>query len=530
MSEMDITREIAKSSAEGTLYLFLGGTFSTAISAVTSILIARLLGPTLYGLYSLSMTPAAMLLIASGFGVNVAVVKFISESDRRGDYHRILRIVKTALVFQLIIGLLLSSLILIFSSFLSTYVINRPQVDFLVKITSIYILGTMIFNTANQIYIGLNRMDRSAIITFLQSISKFAAAIGLILAGYSVFGAVIGHSGSYLFAGAIGLIMLYIVLRNYNVVSGAGEDGFINLLSKMVRYGFPVYLTTVIISFLGVYRNILLSVFATDLDIGNLMASLNLTTAITIFINPISIVLFPAFSRLDVDAEIGVIRELFVRAVKFSSLIILPVTFFIIFFSRDVTFLFYGYDFRDTPIYLILAATQYLLTGLGFVVLGSFFNGVGETNIVFKMGFIQLVISLISYPLLLYYYHIIGLLVGMLSSFTASTFYGIYLARKKFRVSINPISVSKIYISSFIAGLITYLLRHQFSLNNPIYNTALYALIFLFIYLITLTLIGGITLSDINLLEMAFEDVKVVNWFMKYIFRLARKILVFLGR
>ncbi len=527
---MNVSREIAKSSARGSLYLFIGVTLSTGITAITSILIGRLLGPDNYGLYNLSLTPASLLFIASGFGVNIALIKFVSEGDRKGDYYRIKSLIKTALLFQVSIGAILSLILFLNSSLFATYLINRPEAGLFVKITAIYIVGNLLFITINQSFIGLNRMDRSAIISLIQALFKFAVAIGLIILGFGVTGAITGHSGSYLFGGLVGLLLLYMLVKDFrNQGESDADPSYTGLLNEMIRFGFPVYLSGIIMNFLGVYRNFLLSIYASNVEIGNFVAAMNITTSVTIFMGPISTVLFPAFSKLDVHRELNVIRDLFTHAVKYSSIIILPISVFVIFLSRDVTYLFYGSSYKGTPFYLSLAASQYLLVGIGFVVLASFLNGVGETKTVFRMGLVQLIISLASYPILIYLYHVTGLLVAILLGLSSSLIYGLLIAYRRFGVSINSNIILRIYLASISSSLITYLIRINMDLGRSLYNTIFYGLLFLIIYIVVLTLFRGVSNRDLDVLETAFEDIRFVRWFIHLFFLLIRRLLKLFG-
>jgi len=71
--------EIAEDSAKGGFSLFLGDVFSTIILAVGSILVARLLGPSGYGIYSLTLVVLMLLGSLIGLGVDYAVVKVSSK-------------------------------------------------------------------------------------------------------------------------------------------------------------------------------------------------------------------------------------------------------------------------------------------------------------------------------------------------------------------------------------------------------------------------------------------------------------------
>ena len=508
---MSISDEIAESSVKGGFYLFAGGALSTAIAAVTSILIGRLLGPGNYGLYTLSMTPASLLLIASGFGINTALVKYLAEYDRNKSYWKVRRYVKTGLIFQVTIGIILSIILIQYSSIFATYLINRPGSEIYIEITAAYVIGILMFQTLNQSLIGLNKMDKSSLVTLTQSIAKFILAIGLIILGYGVLGAVAGHSVSYLIAGVSAGALLYLILRRDKYNDSPDNEGYIKILIRMIRYGFPTYLFMVFTAFIGVYRNYLLSIFASNIEIGNFTAAFNLSTSITIFIAPIATVLFPAFSKLDIEIEKGIIRRLFEKSVKYSTLVILPITLFIMLDPYDFTYTFYGSRYSLAPSYLILIAIQYLIVGLGSIIIISFYNGIGDTKKVFRMGLVMTVSSLILYPILLILADIPGLIIAIVTSYILSVIYGLYKAFREYEVSINVKEVTRIYIAGLLSLSASYLSKLYIDLGRPLYNLVLYGLVFLATYLLAIPLSGGVSIEDIRLLDRSFGGIKVVG-------------------
>ena len=521
---MSISEEIAESSARGGFYLFAGGALSTGIAALASILIGRLLGPDNYGLYSLSLTPSSFLLIASGFGINIALVKYLSEFEREGKYNLIKRYIAIGLSTQLAIGVGLAVLLIYFSDLFALYLINRPEASIYIKITAIYIVGVVVFRVINQSLIGLNRMDRSSLVTLLQSISKFTIAIGLIILGYGVFGAVSGHSISYLIAGLIGLAILYIMTRGKKDGNDVNPSG-VEVLSGMIRYGFPVYLSTILTTGIGIYRNYLMALYASNTEIGNFTAAFNLSTSIAIFIAPIATVLFPAFSKLRLDEEANIARGLFKRAVKYSTMVILPITIFVIVSSKEFTYTFYGSSYILAPEYLELASLRYVIVGLGSVVLMSFFNGIGDTGKVFRMGVITAVSALILYPILILTLHMTGLIIGIVISLALPIIYGLYKAYKEYNVSIEFNSILRIYVAGIFAGLITYAIKYYIELGRPIYELVTYGLIYLIIYLIILPYLRGITLDDIEILDKSFRNIKVVGLITHMLLTIERRLI-----
>ncbi|MBC7113080.1 MAG: oligosaccharide flippase family protein [Candidatus Methanomethyliales bacterium] len=62
--------EVATDSARGGFWLFLSEFVSTVFLAVGSILIARLLGPSNYGVYSITLSAPIIIVSVIGLGIN----------------------------------------------------------------------------------------------------------------------------------------------------------------------------------------------------------------------------------------------------------------------------------------------------------------------------------------------------------------------------------------------------------------------------------------------------------------------------
>jgi O-antigen/teichoic acid export membrane protein len=70
---MEKTLRIGKVSATGSFQLFLGIATSTTIMAIGTIILARLMTPEEYGLYSIALIPFYMIILFRDWGVNAAI-------------------------------------------------------------------------------------------------------------------------------------------------------------------------------------------------------------------------------------------------------------------------------------------------------------------------------------------------------------------------------------------------------------------------------------------------------------------------
>jgi len=449
--------KIAEDSTRSGFYLFLGQVLSTIILAVSSILVARFLGPTLYGQYTLALVTPQLLFLFTDLGISQGIIKFTASLHVRGKLKHAIKVVKYGFIIRLSTGIIISALNFIFADSFATILLQRPELTFYVRITSISILFQAIYSTVNSTFVGLDKTEYNAFLTNLQAASKALISIVLVVLGFGIYGAIIGHIIGYVTATASGMLLLMVILRRLlqhesRVIDNSdnSKSGIKNLL----QYGLPLYLSILLTGFVPLYQNIILAFFANDIDIGNYRAAINFTTLLTMFSIPITTALLPAFSKLNStrDSKLGTFFEL---ANRYTSIVVIPLTLVMIIFSKEIVELIYGSNYTSAPIFLAMYCLVYLLTGFGYLTLISFYNGIGKTKLTLQMNLISFLIFTVFSPVFTSIYKVLGLIATFIMANIASTSYGAYIAKEKFKAEFGLRTITKIYIASFISAIPT---------------------------------------------------------------------------
>ncbi|MEM3437855.1 MAG: oligosaccharide flippase family protein, partial [Nitrososphaerales archaeon] len=362
--------DIAEDSARGGFFLFTGNTLSLIILAIGSIIVARLLGPENYGLYSLSLVIPSILSGFIDFGMSNALIMYSVKFRVEGKSNLVASILKSGLIFKLILCIIISIICFIFSDIFATYILNRTDMSFIVKISSFLILFQTIFTTLNSSFIGLDRMEGSALIMNTQAIIKITLSSLLIIAGFNVIGALTGHILGYTIATFVGSIILF---KYYKRLGKPSKNSFISNIKVMLSYGFPLYLSALLGLFLSQYQTIILAFFTSNIEIGNFSIATNLSSLINVLIFPL-MVLFPAFSKVNPNSD--EIKKVFKLSVKYVALLIIPATVIIAILSKDIVYTLYGYSYDLAPLFLSLYILQFLYTGFGSIVITYLFSGI----------------------------------------------------------------------------------------------------------------------------------------------------------
>ncbi|MEM4693512.1 MAG: oligosaccharide flippase family protein [Nitrososphaerota archaeon] len=512
--------DVADESVKSGLALFTGDVLSTIILAIGSILIARFLGPEGYGLYSLSLVIPTIMLSLIALGIDHAVIRFPAKLKAEDRLGQIPILLKSAIAFRFVSGLVMWLICFLLSDILATYILNRPEIGFYIKISSFLIIVQSISTLFYSIFIGLGVSERGAMVKVLMSIIKSTLAPALIIIGLGITGAVTAHVLSYFAACLAGIIMLYEQYRGMRDVirrdEGSGND-FKSNLRLMIGYGLPLYTSSLLTIFMDQYRLLLLAYNVSNLEIGNFQAAGNFLTLLAVISMPIALAIFPAFSKLEPSSED--IKKAFQYSVKYTAVILVPASVFTIMMSRPLVEIVYGHQYVLAPIFLSLYAATYLYSALGSMVLGSFFNGIGETMVNFKATLLYFIIFIPLATILTSLYGVIGLITSVLISLAANVGYCTRVAVKRYYVKIDFQSSAKILSASLAGGLV--LIIFLVDPWVPSYPSLLLGIpIYLITYITLLPLLGGIQEIDLENLNILFRNYRVlkpvVDIFTKY--------------
>ncbi|MEM3526595.1 MAG: oligosaccharide flippase family protein, partial [Candidatus Jordarchaeaceae archaeon] len=470
--------KVAEDSARGGFFLISGTALSTMIMAVSSILIGRFLGPELYGQYTIAIVTPQLLFLFTDLGINQGVIKFTASLRSKGEADRIPQIIKYGLILRVSTGIAISIINYVLADLFASLLLQRPDLAFYIRIASISVLFQAMFTTVTSAFVGLDKTEYSALTANIQATAKAIISIALVLLGFSVAGAVIGYTAGYVVAAVLGIAMLLLLLRGKQKnKNGNSVSGDIKIL---IIYGAPLYISVLLNGFIPLYQNVILAIYTTDADIGNYKAATNFVALMSILAVPITTTLLPAFSKLNHSTNEKV-KRFYRLANKYTAMIIIPITFLIIIFSQEIVEVIYGSTYESASMFLATYCLLYFLVGIGYLVLPSLYNGLDQTKTTLKMSLITFLMLAVLSPILAKTYGVQGLIIAFLTASTAGTTYGLYIARKTFKIELDIQIQLKIYLNSAISSILPFLVLH-FTQLPKILDIAIGGLIYLFTY------------------------------------------------
>jgi len=499
------------------------------LSAISVILIARLLGPSQYGVYSLAFVVPAIFVSLADFGVSPALTRFTASLRAEQKSSKVARMISSGILFTSFTSALAFAVAYGTAGPLAAIVLHRADIGFLVAAASIVIIFQGLWYLSYNGLVGLDSMERSATITVLRDLVKTALCPLLIVAGFGIFGAMGGQIAAWMLSAFLGV---YFLLQNRLSLGQDREKLTIKAFKEDIRtmtgFGIPLYLGTLLGTVFVQYQTIVLAFFTSNAEIGNFEAALSFGTFIGVVATPITLAIFPAFSKLDLQTRKQDLRTVFDHSIRYTTLLIVPVAVIIAVLSTSLIQIIYGNAYTSAPAYLSVYAGVYLLTAIGSQVNGAFLSGVGKTKDCFKVSAVQVASFIPLGPLMTSLLGVTGLLIALILASLMSTTFSLHLARV-YGMGIDFRASARIVAAALTAALPTLPIVYFSPLPNLL-NVLTAGAIYLSLYLTVAPLCGAIGREDIEVLGPILSRIRALNPVVRLILAHENRMLRFRDR
>lgn len=174
-----------------------------AFTACLTIFLARRLGSGGYGVLSLALGIAGLVLLPSDFGTSHSVARFVAE--HRGDRARIEAVLADGLRLKVLVAFTVSVLLEVLAAPIArSYGI--PALTWPIRGVGIALFGNSVM-MIGTVFIAIRRTDMQLRTALAESAVELIASIGLVLTGAGAAGAAFGQAIGYL-VGAVATVML----------------------------------------------------------------------------------------------------------------------------------------------------------------------------------------------------------------------------------------------------------------------------------------------------------------------------------
>ncbi len=297
--------------------MIIGFNGGNAINYLYHLIMARILGPAHYGELAtlinvigiVSMIPASLSLV---------IVKFVSSAKSADQISGLLNwFVKKTYIASGVVSLVFLILSPVLAKFLN---IDNVSLLVILALTFLFILPALFYRSVLQ---GLLKFKEYVISVLSENTIKLVFGIGFVLAGFSVFGAMIG----FVAATCLGFFLSRHFIRIHR-----SRDVQPPNLGSLFSYSLPVLIQSVAVTSLLSVDVILVKHFFDSYQTGIYAAFSSLGKIIFYGAGPISAVMFPLASAKAARGESS--SRVFLYSVGATALLVFGVVLIYLFFPR----------------------------------------------------------------------------------------------------------------------------------------------------------------------------------------------------
>lgn len=401
--------------------LLVGQVIATCLTTITSVIVARNLGPSGKGALGVALVFSSSLVTFSGFGLDTASPYFLAKDTFLRDvvYATNWAIYKVRVLLILCSGALAISVLGD-----STFKNSSPSLLLVGMLLSVSISA---FAFLNWYPLGWGELTRYSI-NLLSPVLVSLLGVNVILLlthNIDAFKLILIDIAAY----SIGATILFWQVRQRRF---ARSKPSFNYFKKFIRYGFPAYGAQVLTFANNRLLWLLIAAESGNTQLGIYILAQGLIEQLGLLIHPVATVMFTRvlhMSLLDVRKK---------TLVVFSTVFSLSVGLVILlFFSISPIFkLLYGIKFEDS-IYIAKFLLPILALDASSRVLNAALQGLGKTGAYFLVIALSAISGIVSAFLLYPHFQVIGVVLSSLLSSTVSFGLSFYLFMRCSRKQIS---------------------------------------------------------------------------------------------
>ncbi len=405
---------LGRRSARTFSVLTLGRTLSLLIGIFSIIIIARLLGPDGYGIFTIAFAFFSLVSAASNFGFGQYLIKHISESEDRHDREVFARVLSAGLASVVIIGLVLTVFGIGISGIVAS-VLHLPGVTSTILIISASIVFfAMMYGSTDYALIGAGKNSTAVALEIFENIVLLVAGVALVLLGYGASGAIAGILISYITAGAIGTYLIFRFARrsmHANIRMPTIAD-----MRSAFKFALPIAGNNFLNNSMPSFTTLVLGFFVSAYVLGNFGIAMRARTILSTFYVTAAVTLIPtltiAISRENKKKGSGKLELVYNKSMVYSVLASVPIIAYLGVYSTPLIYLLISQNFGSAPLYLSLIALGTIIGVVGVYATSMFIAKARTSKLILYTGMCT-VVQLGSLAILVPPFGVLGAIVSL---------------------------------------------------------------------------------------------------------------------
>src|SRR4030042_885750 len=334
---------------------------SSLVHFLLRIFLARYLGPADLGQYTLAYTFYSFGVLLSAFGIGGAVGKYVAENKedalalptmRKG------RLLFIGVVSSFVIGCIMWLILHFSSPWIAERFFRMPELSSLLQIVAFAFPFIALEKATLGFLNGMRRMGLYAFVNVAQRVLIMVLTVALALLGYGLEGAVVA------LVLPIVLLSLFSVVALHRQMNRPTRAQSARIFRILLRFGvFVVMGNGMYMLFYNVDR-ILLGRFTDDVAVGIYSTAAILSGLVTLIPSALQLVTGPTIASYWGRGESDNIQTLVNRTMKYTAILIVPISLAGIFLSRELISLIFGEEYVSATAFLPILLAGFIFGGI----------------------------------------------------------------------------------------------------------------------------------------------------------------------
>jgi len=370
------TAEIKQKAASSIKWAFLANLLPKTISPIVTVILARLLLPSDYGIIGMSMVIVSLADLFHGMGLSQALIQRAKDVESAAD---------VAFWSNVTLGILIAITIVLLAPWISFF-FHEPRLSAVLRVQSIAVIISSLSSVQNALLQRKFKFKKLMGLTLVPSLMPLMVAVPLAILGlgyWALIGSAIVGRGVQTF-----LLWVYSSWRprwRYDI----------KIARQMLTFGGLVAMEGLMGWAIVSGDNLVAGHFMSSKDVGLYVFGFNLVTLLVgFFVSPLMGVAYSAFSRL--QSDIKELKRVFLESTRMIATIVIPFSFGLSLIADPFTAIVLGSKWVGIePVIRILAISPSL--SFIWILNGEIYKAIGRPDLMPKIHLAQILYMIPTY-------------------------------------------------------------------------------------------------------------------------------------
>lgn len=408
---------------QGTI-TFVGNVANGVFGFAIVMLLTRYVSPSVYGLFVLSTSVILFLQVFATLGLPLSIDYFVPQFLDDDEHGKAKGVIVQVTGAVLVISTVVSVALAIGAASLSRF-FGEPSLRVALLLLSVTIPMLAIYKVLLTSYYSIKKLQYRVVMRdIVRPIVRFTATLGLLLAGFGLFGVIGGYVIGLLIAISIGTALF--VYKAWPILSAPTE--FVPA-KPLAAYSVPLAMTSVVYVLMGHVDYFVVGFFLSSDSVGIYRVGYMIGSALMIIFSSLAPVFKPLIAETREDTEL--VQDRFRVASRWIAGFTLPIAIVLSLGASAYLSVLYTPQYATASTVVVLLCTSFLLNVTFGGPDGTLLQGLGYSRLVFANTLLLFGSNLVVSAALVPFFGIDGAAIG---SATAMTLVGVATAAELYYI------------------------------------------------------------------------------------------------